>query len=176
MEKVVELSDGFTAEKEGNVLTILYGEKELRRILPRRNLNVTVVENKITISSNKAYRALVGTFASHFKNMIAGLKRPFVYKLKICSSHFPMNVKLEDNKLSIHNFMGSSAPKIVKLTKGVDVSINGDIIIVKSADIELAGKTASNMEQATRLNNKDRRVFQDGVFITQKAGQEENDD
>ena len=48
--------------------------------------------------------------------------------------------------------------------------IKGDIIIVEGIDKELAGQTAARIEQSTRITNKDRRVFQDGCYITDKAG------
>ena len=41
---------------------------------------------------------------------------------------------------------------------------------IEPADIELVGMTATRMEQLTRVTKRDRRVFQDGIFITEKAG------
>ena len=52
----------------------------------------------------------------------------------------------------------------------VDVNVNGDIVEISSRDIELAGLTATRMEQLTRVTRRDRRVFQDGIFIIEKAG------
>lgn len=169
----VKLPEGFRAEKKNDDLVITNGGESLCRTLPRRKLDVRVASNKIELSvATKQDRALVGTFASHFRNMIAGLESPFVYKLKVCSSHFPMSVKKEGSKLIIQNFMGSSAAKIVKLIEGVDVSVAGDYIFVKSADVEIAGRIASAIERTTHLSKKDRRIFQDGVFIVEKAGRE----
>ena len=43
---------------------------------------------------------------------------------------------------------------------------------VSSVDKELAGQVAANFETATKVPMKDRRVFQDGIFIINKAGRE----
>ena len=56
--------------------------------------------------------------------------------------------------------------------KGVEVKIAGTEIVVSAADIELAGITASKIENLCRITNRDRRIFQDGCYITQKAGKQ----
>ena len=166
----VQLPEGVQAKKEDGDLVISVGDKSLRRVLPRRKLNVKVDKNMIELSvKDKKDRALVGTFKSHINNMHTGLKEPFVYKLKACSTHFPMSVKLEGNILTIQNFVGRKAPIAVKIPAGVDAKVEKDIVTVSSNDIELAGQAASRIEQATRLNKKDRRIFMDGVFMTKKA-------
>ena len=169
----VELSEGFQAEKKDGVLVLTMGDKSLRRVLPRRKLKVNVSGNKIEFAvRDKKDRSLVGTFKSHVKNMMAGLREPFVYKLKACSTHFPMSVKSEGNLIVVQNFIGSKAAIKVKMPEGVDVKVEGEIVTLSSADIELAGMAASRIEQSTRMNKRDRRIFQDGVFITKKAKKE----
>lgn len=166
----VDLPDGFQAEKKEGKLVVTLGDKSLRYVLPRRKLETKISSNKIEFSVvEKKDRALVGTFRSHVNNMLAGLKEPFIYKLKVCSTHFPMSVKQEGNTVIIQNFIGSKAPIKVKIPDNVEVKIEGEIIIISSPDIELAGMAASRIEQATRMNKRDRRIFQDGIFIIKKA-------
>lgn len=169
LEATIVIPEGFSAEKKEGRLFLRKAGKEISRVMPLRGLKVIVSgsEIKLTVENSKE-RPLVGTYKSHIKNMIAGIEKPFEYKLKICSSHFPMSVKPKDGGLSVQNFFGGKNPINVKIPRGVDVNITGEIITVKSADIELAGQAASRIEKSTYLNKKDRRVFNDGIFITQK--------
>ena len=100
--------------------------------------------------------------------MIAGCQQPFVYKLKVCSGHFPITVKKEGEKIFISNFLGEKIPRVSPILPHVDVKIDKDIIIVSSSDREAAGQTAANLERATYITKRDRRVFQDGCYITEK--------
>ena len=81
-----------------------------------------------------------------------------------------MSVKHSGNEIQVQNFLGSKKPKKVKVPQGADIKIEGPDITITSADIELAGIVATRLEQSTRLRKKDRRVFQDGIFLVSKAG------
>lgn len=49
---------------------------------------------------------MLGTIVAHIRNMINGVTKGYEYKLAIVYSHFPMNVKVEGNKIMITNFLG----------------------------------------------------------------------
>jgi large subunit ribosomal protein L6 len=112
------------------------------------------------------------TIKAHVNNMIKGVQEGFEYKLKICSSHFPMNVSVSGNKLIVKNLLGEKVPRELLLKTGVNVKIEGTEINVSGADIEKVSTVASDIEQLTRNTDRDRRIFQDGIYITHKAGKE----
>ena len=104
--------------------------------------------------------------------MINGIEKGFEYKLKAVYSHFPITVELHGKEAIIKNFLGEKIPRKTKILPNVDVKIDKDFITVNSSDKESAGQTAANFEKATWIRLKDRRVFQDGIFIINKAGKE----
>jgi large subunit ribosomal protein L6 len=175
ISQTIEIPEGIEANLEGSTITIKGSEGENVRKFDDNKLIFEIKDKKITIgnkNATKKEKKLINTFTAHIQNMIKGVQEKFEYKLKICFSHFPITVKLEGNKATIKNFLGEKVDRSSKIIEGVDVKIEKDIITVNSVNKELAGQTAANFEKATRIRNKDRRVFQDGIFITNKAGNE----
>jgi len=170
----VEIPEGITGEIVDDVLIVSKEGKEVKRKLIAL-IDVKVEGNKIIISANrnrKIEKKLFGTFKAHVKNMIKGLSEGFEYKLKISNVHFPMNVSLDanNNVLVVKNFLGEKKDRIISLIDGVDVKVDKEDVIVSGYDIEKTGDVAARIEKGTRVRNKDRRVYQDGIFITEKPG------
>jgi large subunit ribosomal protein L6 len=156
-----------------NEIIVKGKEGENKRKFNFHNLEIEKKDNNLIIGCKKATKRekkMTNTFVSHIRNMIKGVQEKFEYLLKVCSSHFPITVKIEDNKIIIKNFLGEKIDRILKFPEDVEVKINSDIIKVNSIDKELAGQTAADLEKITKIRNKDRRIFQDGIFIINKAG------
>jgi large subunit ribosomal protein L6 len=116
----------------------------------------------------KKEAALVGTIYSHINNMITGVTKGYQYKLKIVFSHFPISVKVQGKEVLIENFTGERRERRVKTLGDVKIKIEPDDIIVEGANLEDVSQTAANIEQATRVRNKDPRVFLDGLYVYEK--------
>src|SRR3989338_3424734 len=114
----------------------------------------------------------VNSFAAHIRNTVKGVQTPHVYRLKICSGHFPMSVAVSGQEFVVKNFLGESVPRKFLLPKGVKVKIEGTEVMVESADKEIAGLTASKIEQLCAIKGRDLRIFQDGCYIVHKAGKD----
>ncbi len=114
-------------------------------------------------------KSMMGTAQSIIKNMITGVTQGFTYKMKIVSSHFPMNVKVEGGQVLIENFIGERWVRRARIIgEGTRVEVKGDDVIVKGIDKEAVGQTAANIEQATKIREKDLRKFLDGIYIYEK--------
>lgn len=122
-------------------------------------------------NATKKEKRLLSANTSHVENMIKGVQEPFTYKLKICSSHFPMKVNIEGQEVKVNNYLGEKTPRTIKMKPNVEVKIDGTDITVQSCDIEQAGNMASDLELMTRSRGgRDVRIFQDGIYITEKPG------
>ncbi len=49
------------------------------------------------------------------------------------------------------------------------VAVEGDDVLVKGINIADVSQTAANIQQATRIKNKDPRIFLDGIYVFEKG-------
>jgi len=171
----IGIPEEVVADIAGNTLRIKGPQGEIERTFQLNRLNFEKRDREIIIGSENATKKekkMINTTVAHIKNMIKGVREKFEYNLKICFNHFPINVEIKGNEALIKNFLGEKTPRKVKIPENVDVKVDRDIMTITSHNKELAGQTAANFENATRIKMKDRRVFQDGIFIIKKAGRE----
>ena len=116
----------------------------------------------------KKEASLVGTVNSHIQNMITGVEKGFLYKLKIVFSHFPISVKVQDKFVLIENFTGERRARKAKIIGDVKVKVESEDVTVEGINLEDVSQTAANIEQATKVKNKDPRVFLDGIYVYER--------
>lgn len=173
LREEIELPEKVTAQWQNHVLTIKGPKGEVKRKFLHPHVKLSLEGSMIILSSSSATRkekTIVGSFAAHIKNILKGVQVPHVYKLTICSGHFPMNIAVSGNELVIKNFLGESMPRRVAIPAGAQVKVEGKEIIVSSPDKEVAGQTAAKFETICRETKKDVRIFMDGLWITEKSG------
>lgn len=171
----IEIPEGVEANIDGSLLSIKGPEGENKKSFVTDKLVFEKKDNKIIIGnkkSTKKEKRMMNTITAHIKNMIQGVQKKFEYKLKICFSHFPISVDMQGNVATIKNFLGEKIARKIMMPENVEIKIDKQFITTSSCDKEIAGQAAANFEAATKIKMRDRRVFQDGIFITDKAGRE----
>lgn len=172
--RVVEIPKEVTVEIDGLKVKVKGPLGEIYKDFSHTTGQITIrkEENKVIVEvvgkPRRKKLALVGTIAAHIENMIIGVTKGFTYRLKIVYGHFPMSVKVKGNYVVIENFIGERSPRYAKIVGNVKVQIEQDDVIVKGIDIEEVGQTAANIENATRVTDRDPRIFLDGIFIYHK--------
>jgi large subunit ribosomal protein L6 len=158
--------------KQENLITTKGSFGSVQKDFTKMPAIIDLQDNKITIKSQgnrKKDFALVNTLQSVINNMIKGSNQGFTYRLKIVFAHFPISVKIKGKDIFVENFFGERSPRTSRIVgNDTKVSVEGEDIIVKGPNIESVSQTAANLELATRIKNKDSRVFLDGVYIYSK--------
>ena len=175
MRKVIEENISIPSDLEcsynDKIFICRKDSNELSRKIDITGISLSIHDNSIILKSlkgNKIELNKIKSVIAHIKNMFNGLSEKFVYKLEACNVHFPMTLKAEKDKLVIGNFLGEKNPRLAKILPNVDVDIKGNFIVISSYDKESAGQTAANFEKITKIRGRDRRIFQDGIYITDK--------
>lgn len=172
-EVKIELPEGVNAKVENEILIVSGPKGEVRKSIKQPLLNFEIKDGSIVIITNTSRKneiKMANTYRAHVNNMVKGASEGHNYQLKVCASHFPMNVSVNKNQLIIKNFIGEKNPRSLDIKEGVTVKVENDIINVDSNYIELAGNFASDAEKLTRRAGFDKRIFQDGIYIISKNG------
>jgi large subunit ribosomal protein L6 len=171
-ETRIEVPDDVDASVDHLDVTVSGPNGSVTRRLWYPDVTVTVEGDEVVITAgatNAKTNATVGTFESHVRNMIHGVTEGWEYKMEVFYSHFPMQVEAQGDEVVIENFLGERHPRRVDIRGDTQVQVDGEELTISGPSIEDVGQTAASIEQMTRVNDKDTRVFQDGVYITEKS-------
>ena len=167
----LQTPEAVSAEMDHLELSVEGPEGSVTRRLWYPDVSVTVDDGEVVIESeadDAQTMSTLGTFESHVQNMFHGVTEGWEYEMEVFYSHFPMQVTVEGDEVVIENFLGETAPRRTEVHGDTDVEVSEEQVTLQGPDIEAVGQTAADIEQLTRVQEKDVRVFQDGVYITDK--------
>lgn len=175
ISKEIQIPENVNVEINGFTVVVTGPLGKTERNFPHDFMSMEKRDNLVVLSSKKATKRekkITGAIAAHIKNMVLGVTRVFEYKLQVCSVHFPISVAVDPAKkfVIIKNFLGETKERKAEILEDTSVKIEREVITVTSIDKEKASQTAANIEMATRIKSRDRRVFQDGIFMIEKDG------
>ena len=140
----------------------------VRALHPAVSLKVdngtVIVEPK---GSSRLARALWGTYASHVRNMIAGVNQPFVKKMQVEGIGYRAELSGKDIKLQV----GFSHPVLVHVPEGVAVTIEKNMISISGPDKEKVGQFAADIRAIKKPEPyKGKGIRYEGEVIRMKQG------
>ena len=134
---------GVEVTKNGVVLTVKGPKGTLTKNF-RDDITINIADKMITLAiqrNDKFSKSLWGTYASHIKNMIAGVETPYVKKLILEGVGFKSEVKGKE----LHLALGFSHPVIVKIPENLTVTAEKNNITVTGIDKEVVGSFTAEL-------------------------------
>jgi len=168
VENTVEIPESIQLTLDGRKITVEGPKGKLVKDFTHTKLKMSKEGALLTLSVENPRRteaALVGTISAHVKNMIKGVTKGWVYKMKIVFVHFPTGVKVVGKEVHIENFVGERKARIAKIRGDTTVTIKQDDVILEGIDIDDVSQTAANIQTRARVHNKDLRKFLDGIYV-----------
>jgi large subunit ribosomal protein L6 len=172
--EVVELPKGVSLRVEGHTLMAKGPLGSVQRPFPAEAIGLAVSDSTATLTLHlpahrKRSRALLRTWAAHLRTISGGVTLGVEARLKVVAAHFPMRVQVKGEELVIENFLGEKFPRTTHLRPGTKAEVEGDIVRLSGYDVEQVGQSAANIERVTRIRDYDPRVFQDGIYLIERA-------
>jgi large subunit ribosomal protein L6 len=171
-ENIVEIPSGITVKIDGN--NIILEKGSVVQVVPYNHVYISIENknNSLVLKPNskkKPFISVSNTVKKIILNALAGFTKDYICKMQIVYSHFPMTAKVDKKKFIITNFYGEKKPRVVNVPEGVKVDISGKEVTISGKDKQKVGQVAGNIESIARLKQKDYRVFDDGIYIVEKA-------
>jgi len=131
------IPSGVEVKKNGVVLTVKGPKGTLQKNF-RDDIDIKIADGKINLNikrNDKFSKSLWGTYASHIKNMIAGVQNPYTKKLILEGVGFKSEVKGKEFVFAL----GFSHPVVVKIPEGITATAEKNNITITGIDKELVG-------------------------------------
>jgi len=163
----IQIPDNVKVSLKGDMLHVEGPLGHVYKNFKKIPVVIEVDDKKILLKQTgqrKKHYAIRNTARSIIQTLCAGVVDGFTIKMKIVYSHFPITVKVEGKKVLIENFQGERAPRICVIRGNTNVDVKGDDVIITGPVLTDVSQTAANVQQKSKVKNKDHRVFLDGVY------------
>ena len=172
--ETVELPTGVTFGLAGRTLTVSGPLGKVVRPFPSDAIDLAASKGKVTLTlrvpaHRKRSQSLLRTWAAHVRNLAGGLTVGVEARMKVVAAHFPMKVAVKGEELVVENFLGEKYPRTTRLVPGTKAAVDGEFVVLTGHDVEQVGQSAANIERLTRIRDYDPRVFQDGIYLIERA-------
>lgn len=174
LQRTINVPENVNVQVEGRTVRVEGPLGSLVDDLSHLPVSLSVAQSQVRLQTSwprKREVGMLGTAAAHVRNMIKGVTQGYRYDLRTVYAHFPVTVKVDEKArvLKIENFTGEKTPRYAKIVEGAKVTVKGEDISVEGVDLKSVSQTAANIQDSTRIKEKDLRVFLDGIYISGKG-------
>jgi len=123
---------------------------------------------------NRLGLAGLRTMLTHVNNMIIGVTKGYLFKMKYVYAHFPINLVVSsDNKVvEVKNYLGEKLERVVTMVGDTTAKLSKDIdgtkdeITIQGSSLDAVSQSCANIQQIAKVTDKDIRKFLDGVYVS----------
>ncbi len=166
-EAFVEIPNDVKVNLKSNILHIVGPLGKTYKNFKKIPVSIDISDNKIILKSTgtrKKHYAILNTARSLIQTLCEGVIDGYTIKMKIISSHFPITVKTEGKRVLIENFQGEKAHRVTRIWGESKVTSKGEDLIITGHVLTDVTQTAAEIQDGTKVKNKDHRVFLDGIY------------
>ena len=165
----IQIPKGVEVVKKDSILSVTGPKGKLEKIF-RDDIVVKIENGIITLNpkrNDKFSRSLWGTYASHIRNMIAGVETPYQKKLILEGVGFKSEVKDKE----LHLALGFSHPVIVSIPDDLTTTAEKNNITITGIDKESVGSFAASIRALKKAEPyKGKGMRYEGEIIRRKQG------
>ncbi len=166
----IAIPDGVEVKINGNNISIKGKKGELSREFKTDVISIKVENNTLVLSlveESVFSKSLIGTYASHLKNMIHGVTDGFEKKLIVEGVGFRSEVKGK----SLNMQLGFSHPVEMNIPDKINVTAEKNVITVTGIDKELTNQFAAQIRAKKKPEPyKGKGIRYEGEIIRRKQG------
>ena len=173
----LEIPEGVTVTYKKPMITVQGPLGKTWKSFKKIPVDIEVTDDKVLFKAQGTRdknRAIMNTARSIIRNLCEGVVEGYTIKMKVVFSHFPITVKAEGKQVLIENFQGERAPRKTNIWGETKVVPKGDDVIITGHVLTDVSQTAAEIENSSRVKNKDHRVFLDGIYKFEKTKGIEN--
>ncbi|OGI68197.1 50S ribosomal protein L6 [Candidatus Nomurabacteria bacterium RIFCSPLOWO2_01_FULL_41_12] len=165
----IVIPGGVKVTQSGPTLTVVGPKGTLTKNF-RDDITITIAGNAINLNikrNDKFSKSLWGTYASHIKNMIAGVQTPYQKKLILEGVGFKSEVKGK----TLNFALGFSHPVIVEIPDTITATADKNNITITGIDKELVGSFTAAIRALKKPEPyKGKGMRYEGEVIRRKQG------
>ena len=167
--KPILIPAGVEVKIEPGRVSVRGPKGELSRLF-KDDIAIEVNDGALLLSIKKPSRlarALWGTYASHLKNMMAGVTQGFSKRLELQGIGYKAELKDKELVLSL----GFSHPVRFKAPEGIDFKVEKNVITVAGTDKERVGLISAQLRMLKKPEPyKGKGIRYEGEVVRRKAG------
>ncbi|KAL4076083.1 ribosomal protein L6, alpha-beta domain-containing protein [Scleroderma yunnanense] len=178
----LDVPEGVTVEIKSRLIKVTGPRGTLTKNVRHVDMDIRVVKSakdkrKVTLAiwqGGRKHVACLNTIRSLINNMIIGVTKGFLYKMRAVYAHFPVNCIIQEQgrSLEIRNFLGEKTVRHVQMLDGVTIAeskAQKDELILEGNDVENVSQSAASIQGSCRVRNKDIRKFLDGIYVSDRT-------